>query len=260
MTRLIGFVLLFIAFSCGHSKKMNETSEIDNLLEGGRVEVFRSNSHFPSDTSSVRIDFVIASPSSPLKPLTDSLIALYLDLDCCKDGREQLTIKTFTDYSNSFLDGYTDLIHEDSSASFPWWLNVTIDLFTIDNAYLKADFSMEAYTGGAHGNVNVSTYMIDVEEKEIVKLEDICSNIEELEKRAEVIFRREYEIAPDANLGEEGFWFQDNQFHLNRNFSFENETLVFVFNQYEIAPYSMGLFYIEIPFSTIKDILTIKKK
>lgn len=257
--KYFGLFIVSLLFSCSHSRKVNENTAEQTSWDAGRISRFEAAGKSFSDTSRATIDYMLARPDAPLKRITDSLVASYLGLECCKDGSQQVTSRQLEAYADVFLSEYIDLTEQDSSATFPWYMHAGIDFCLIDNAYVKADFSMETYTGGAHGNANFTTYMIDVETATIVRLEDICTNIPELEKRAEAVFRKTYGMNPKANWSEEGFWFTDNVFHLNRNFSFENKTLTFVFNQYEIAPYSMGVFYIELPFSEINDLLKIKK-
>jgi hypothetical protein len=63
---------------------------------------------------------------------------------------------------------------------------------------------------------------------------------EPLRALAEVRFRAERQLAPDASLGEEGFWFEEDRFELNDNWLVDPEGLRFYFNSYEIAPYVFG--------------------
>lgn len=254
-----GFFIVLLLFSCAHSRKVNGNAVEQAIWDTGRINRFESAGKSFSDTSRATIDYIIARDNAPLKQITDSLVANYLGLECCKDNRKQVTVQQLEAHANAFLGEYIDLTEQDSSATFPWYMHAGIDFCFLGKNYVKADFSMDTYTGGAHGNANFTTYMIDAETASIVRLEDICTDIPQLEKRAEVVFRKIYGMNATANLSEEGFWFTDNIFHLNRNFSFENKTLTFIFNQYEIAPYSMGVFYIELPFAEINDLLKLKK-
>lgn len=257
----IGALLVVLAlFGCGNSKSVVVDFEPeDETWEYGDINTYAVNPRVSGDTSRVEIYYTIARPNSELKTVTDSLAATYLDIYCCPDDSEQLNRQTFEEYAVSFLQDYIDVIVRDSSSTFPWRLALSIDFCYINEHYVKAEFLREAYMGGAHGNADFTSCMIDVTSNLVVKLEDICSDIPELEKRAEVYFRKAYGIAPGADLSAEGFWFQDNKFHLNRNFSFSGEEILFVFNQYEIAPYFMGVFEVEIPFSEITDLINIKR-
>lgn len=254
-------VIIFIAgilAGCENSKQLIDTGPKERQLtdksdwERDEINSYALNLSDLSDTAVAKIEYVIASKESPLKKITDSLIFDYIGAKT----NELITKSTFEKHARSFLDEYQELTKEDKT--FPWELNLSINFHPIEKRYIRADFSNYGYFGGAHGESNYKTYMIDKTNQSVVHLENICTNITELEKRAEKYFRQRFEISENSNLGEQGFWFKDNQFHLNRNFSFSKDTISFFFNQYEVAPYSMGIFEVDIPLSEIRDIVKIK--
>jgi hypothetical protein len=71
-------------------------------------------------------------------------------------------------------------------------------------------------------------------------------------------FRAKRELGPTADLKEEGFWWKDGRFHLNENYGFGETSLTFFYNQYEVAPYSMGVTEVEIPYAEIAHLLRPK--
>lgn len=248
-----------ILLSCENSNQSgNVNSKEDKLTENSGWERDEINSYalnlsHKSDTSIAKIEYVIATKESPLKKVTDSLILDYLD----DKTNTVVTKSTFEKHARAFLDEYQKLTKGEKV--FPWELNLSINFIPVDNRYVRADFSNYNYLGGAHGQSNYTTYMIDKSNQSVVYLEQICSNIPELEKRAEKYFRKNFDLKANDNLEEHSFWFKDNKFHLNRNFSFSKDTISFFFNQYEVAPYSTGIFEVEIPLSDVRDIVRIKK-
>lgn len=252
-------IALFITgigvIGCGTSRHLNPGVDKEELWEYGTVRSFTVHPEVPSDTARVSIQYTIPASGSGLKQLTDSLILSNLGVIDTMNVDHQV----FRQYGDEFLREYTFFVSGDSSHTFPWSLNIEIDFCYIGSQYVKADFSTEVYMGGAHGNTKFMHYMIDAGTNSLLTVEDICSDVPELEKRAEVYFRRLYSIDPGADLSAHQFWFQDNAFHLNQNFYFDTETVTFVFNQYEIAPYFMGAFYVELPLSELEDILRLKK-
>lgn len=240
----------FVLFACNPVKKINANNVAENIWEHGNVDTFYVNPKFLSDTTTVHIEYTFAKPSESLKEITDSLVFSYLD----EKSTATVSRKVFEQHAIDFIADYADLAKQDSLAVFPWWLDIGIDFCFIDSTYVKAEFHSEVYMGGAHGNVIVVNHMIDSRTKKLVTLKELFSDVKLLEKRAEVIFRKSAGIASNANLTDEGFWFENGIFKLNDNFYFDNKNIVFVYNQYEIAPYSMGMFYVEIPLSELKDI------
>ncbi len=66
------------------------------------------------------------------------------------------------------------------------------------------------------------------------------------------------ELAADADLGQAGFWFENNEFFLNDNFLITDSSLVFYYNNYEITAYAFGPTELIIPFSKIKSLVEEK--
>jgi hypothetical protein len=115
------------------------------------------------------------------------------------------------------------------------------------------------FTGGAHGNSYVSNNLFSKETGEQLNLKDFISDIPKLTKIAEKYFRQTVEIKATDDLEEQGFWFTKG-FELNGNFYFENNKMIFVYNQYEIGPYSMGIIFVEIPVREIKSLIKLDLK
>lgn len=232
-----------------------KTNREDSLWEYGSTRLYAAHPAGLPDTAKVTVQYAIAASDSEVKNLCDSLVRDYFGVT---ERSEVIGRAFFEHYGNRFLKEYTDYFATDEDAyTFPWWLSAEVDFCFIDKRYIKADFSTEVYMGGAHGDSKIRHYMIDSETSTVLKLEDICSDIPALEKRAEVHFRKANNLDAQGDLEQYRFWFRENQFHLNQNFYFDTEKITFVFNEYEIAPYFMGLFYIELPFAELKDILKL---
>lgn len=253
---IVSVILLALFTGCSTTKsnEVNSAVVVENRWDHGVVMEYYLNPKYENDSTRAIIHYTIAKSINPLKSLTDSLMSNYLDH--LKTPIDSLSLKM---YCKSFVEEYVDLVTNDSIDNFPWYLNISLDFSSVDDRNLQASFFTEGYMGGAHGNSNFTYYMIDSQQNKVLKLEDICSDIPALEKRAEVYFRKMNEIKEGESLSESGFWFQDNKFHLNQNFYFNSETLTFVYNQYEIASYAMGISYLELPLNEMKDLLKIKR-
>lgn len=89
-------------------------------------------------------------------------------------------------------------------------------------------------------------------------MSNFVSDVDELTRIAEVYFRQAREIDPNADLSQEGFWFEDGKFKLNENFYFDDGDLVFYFNNYEITAYAYGPTEFYIPGTEIKQLFIRK--
>jgi hypothetical protein len=125
---------------------------------------------------------------------------------------------------------------------------------------LSLEFSSESYAGGAHGSASTWYLNLDFATGKRLALSDVLVEgaLPRLTQIAERHFRKERELAPDADLKAEGFWWEDGRFHLNQNFALGEKSLIFFYNQYEITSYAAGPTEIEIPFEEIGELLKVE--
>jgi hypothetical protein len=124
--------------------------------------------------------------------------------------------------------------------------------------YVQLNTSAYSYTGGAHGNGFDAYYLVEEASGKIVKFIDLVNNPEAVNKIAEKYFKKAVELAPDANLEVEGYWFENGKFACNDNFYIDSKGITFLFNAYEIAPYSYGVSSFKIPLSELKGLLNVE--
>lgn len=143
--------------------------------------------------------------------------------------------------------------------SFPWTYYDSTFLDESFEQFVQVKRNSYMFTGGAHGNSYVSNNLFSKETGEQLNLKDFISDVPKLTKIAEKYFRQTVEIKATDDLEEAGFWFTKG-FELNGNFYFENNKMIFVYNQYEIGPYSMGIIFVEIPVREIKSLIKLDLK
>ncbi|MBX2826888.1 MAG: DUF3298 and DUF4163 domain-containing protein [Flavobacteriaceae bacterium] len=114
------------------------------------------------------------------------------------------------------------------------------------------------YTGGAHGYGAVTFLNLNGKTGKDIQVEDLFSNVESVTKIAEQEFRKQYEIAPDSNINEGGFWFENDAFHLSETVGFADNYLFLTYNPYEIAPYSEGIISLKVPLERIDEFLNFE--
>ena len=112
------------------------------------------------------------------------------------------------------------------------------------------------YTGGAHGSLNALYYIIDLNSLTTITEEDIFKpNYHQFltSKIIETLMKK-YDVTEADQLISEGF-FDINDIAPNNNFWMNDKGVHYVYNQYEIAPYSMGPIEITIPFEEVLSII-----
>jgi hypothetical protein len=142
---------------------------------------------------------------------------------------------------------------------YPWYYYDSTFIDESFEKFVQVKRNNYSFTGGAHGNAYVSNNLFSKETGEQLKLKDFISDVPKLTKIGDKYFRQTVEIQATDDLEEQGFWFTKG-FELNGNFYFENNKMIFVYNQYEIGPYSMGIISVEIPIREIKSLFKIDLK
>lgn len=249
---IIGCVALLSA--CGASK------ESTSAFRCGSYDSFVTNYENTADTTRSHIDYCLYNGEDAVKKTADSIVRDYLlglvENPDSLNGLpvDELFISAVGSYFNS---DYVHSIANGGGTMPPWYLDVSISNKQVTKSVLATSISHSMYTGGAHPNGFTGFYNLDAKSGKLLKLEDFCTDVAELTRRAEQHFIRQQELEQPVDYEAQGFWFQDNRFHLNTNFYVENGQLAFWFNQYEIAPYAMGVIVVEIPLAEISDLLKV---
>jgi hypothetical protein len=122
----------------------------------------------------------------------------------------------------------------------------------LNKQYLCYRYNSEFYGGGAHGLQNTFYFVFDLKtgkrltENEVFK-PDFQSAFSEIIT----------EILSNSELYPDNETYELAELKLNGNFSFEPDTLIYTFNEYEIAPYSSGKIDVKIPYSKIRHIFNV---
>ncbi len=115
-----------------------------------------------------------------------------------------------------------------------------------------ACFSVAGYFyvfGTPHPSSSLEFFNFNLSNGELIHVSDIVNKGTKgkLNKIAEKILYKEY--------GKDMWDFEDGQFELNDNFEISEKGLTFLFNQYEIGPYAIGMPEIFIPYSKMKGLI-----
>ncbi len=163
--------------------------------------------------------------------------------------------KTIEEQGNEFVKEFKEFKAETPDMNGRWYRNVSISLMTFNDSLLSLQIGDESFTGGAHGSYSTTFINVKARNGDSLKLSDFLKPGYEapLKKIGEEIFRDVRELADTASFEFNGYSFPDNAFVLNENYGFKQEGIIFYYNSYEIAPYSMGPTELVIPFEKIRD-------
>lgn len=163
-------------------------------------------------------------------------------------------------FKNQYLKSNKELYAQYGNECFAcnWEKKFMLTPLFFNNRYISLNISEYAYTGGAHGMLQNTIVNIDKESGEILALEDLMPGGSE-KKLSEIIT---YHVAKKMGLDESTSLRKAGFFNKTlppaSNFVVTPYGLLFVYNPYEVAPYSMGIITVFIPEKELKDVL-IKK-
>jgi len=157
--------------------------------------------------------------------------------------------------SNSFYEDKARL-----NGEMPTWYWYTMSnrnkiLFQNDSL-LSYAVEYSDYEGGAHGSYRITYVNIDLNDLTTLSEEDLFVP-DYFKPLTEKIVRQlmiKYDAAEPDSLLMRGF-FTLEDIMPNNNFWLDGEGIHYTYNQYEIAPYSMGVIEVTVPYSDLTDIL-----
>jgi len=163
----------------------------------------------------------------------------------------------FNEEMDGFIEEYESFIIEFPDAFQSWFFERTGEVKLNKGNIFSIDYLEYSFTGGAHPNTLVVFKNFNLANGAEIKLDQIISSEKqkELTNITETEFRKLKDLTAEADLGQAGFWFENNKFYLNDNFLISDSSLVFYYNSYEITAYAFGPTELEIPYSKIKPLI-----
>ncbi len=169
----------------------------------------------------------------------------------------QVKSKSLEELSDTLINDYKRFKKKFPDSPSRYELERIVNVLLNQHGIISLEYAENYFLGGAHPN-SVRTFLnINANSGGKISLSDLL--ISGFEKRinniAEIEFRKVRLLKPDDDLGKAGFWFKDNKFLLNENFLITKDGLTFYFNDYEIAPHSVGPTEIKLKYDEIKDLI-----
>lgn len=194
------------------------------------------------------------------QPLEDSIIVILNDVvqRYILSTRDDAGMMTGLDqFSRQFFDDYQIMRADIPDYVVNWEMIRRVEVLLNHPKVISLKSSEYAFTGGAHGMSATRLASYWTESGEAVKLSDLLipDFDRQLNTIGEKLFRQQWEIPEDQDLDEAGFWFENNRFRLSDNFAVDTNGLVFLYNPYEVAPYSFGTLELTVDFREIRELL-----
>lgn len=169
------------------------------------------------------------------------------------DGKADSSIEALT---KNFLKSYIDFKKTDPRSVMFFTLDDSVKVLRQDSSLTTLQVKGYAYQGGAHGGSFTGFVNWDTKAGKNLTLDEIFAPgyQDKLKTIAEKIFRTNEKLSGTASL-KDNYFFKDDKFALNTNFSVTPIGIKFLYNQYEIKPYAAGITELFIPYVQIKSLL-----
>lgn len=129
--------------------------------------------------------------------------------------------------------------------------NIKTELVDTTENLLVVRTTIESYMGGAHGSHNLNYKNIDINSVSVLTEKDIFLNYSESEIASFIIEALKQKYADKVN----DILFDVDAVLPNGNFFFDKTGLLYVYNEYEIAPYSSGVITVTLPYEKINSLI-----
>jgi hypothetical protein len=150
------------------------------------------------------------------------------------------TAKTIQEAATDFIEAYKADKAEFPDMAGEYFAEVSVNEIYATEDHLCFEMRQYLYTGGAHGYGTTSFLNINPQTGEELTSEELFKNPKEFTAFAEKKFRKQQEIAENQGINDTKFWFENDEFYLPESVGFTQDSLIFIYNQYDIASYADG--------------------
>lgn len=126
-----------------------------------------------------------------------------------------------------------------------------------DNGLLCYQVRISSYTGGAHGNTKTYNGVFDLNQQEALTLERIFEehSLEELNSQLRQQLALQYGCGSVEELAEKTAFFAPTEIEATDNYFVSDSCISWLFDPYDIAPYSEGEITISLPWDKVQPLL-----
>ncbi len=209
---------------------------------------------------------------------TPEITINYLQTDGAKEVADKINrkIKEFVIGSLMFEEGTVENVEsiEDAASNFAriyfedkerfpdmageYAADISVSELFNSPTLISLEMAQYLYTGGAHGYGSTSFMNIDPKTGEELSLEKLIQDTSKFTSFAEDEFRKQQNIKKNQSINDLGFWFEGDTFYLPETVGFTDDSMIFIYNQYDIASYADGPIELKISLSQAKPFLNKK--
>lgn len=248
------FACALSACMWGETNKQKPEINIDTLAYKYDTIKYRAPDCGNKPDSTCSVATIVYPEFSGQKVLNDSIAKKLMLLGFNNpDKNPDTSLKQFAD---NFIKGYIRDNPKKYNPSMFYTLDLKAEVLRQDSGITTLQLGGYIFCGGAHGNSNTTFVNWNTKANRNIELKDMLTDgfEPELKRTAEAIFRKQEKLSDTSSLARD-YFFKDNKFALNDNYSITPLGLRFLYNQYEIKPYAAGITELFIPYKNIQSLL-----
>lgn len=265
-TEIISYVFIALLFICcgNNTKKGNEANEDNSIsiIPFEYHETFKLSEH-AIESPTLKVDMslsLVKTDDATVSNNINQAIAYTLfesHSNSVEEACEEFVAQCKKEYSE-LLPVYID--NKDNDMPSVWfynYYNATSDVVEGYKGFINYIITWEEFTGGAHPNSYYTVLNFNLQSGEEVVLNDILKEGYE-EPLTDILVKnlaKQLEVENIDGIKEKGYLYMDTEMFISNNFILDKEKIVFIYNKYEIAPYSAGDIMIETTYNELKDLM-----
>lgn len=258
MLRIASLLILVIAASsCKNNKSSDDQRDNEPLVFEERIFNMESSSCKTDSThcASVTATYPIAAQGKTevVTAINDTIMKHVRETVNVFSETPEDTPITLEDAAAGFIGEYEKSRAEDPEYTTQWAIETMGKVLYQSPELVSIQIENYSYAGGAHPNSYILLLNFDAKTGKKFDPVERVTDVKKLMTLAEAKFREARELGPNANLTEEGF-FWDGSFILPENIAVTGKGLYFMYNPYEVAAYVMGPTEFTITYDELNDI------
>lgn len=267
LVSVIAFFLLsgLLLTGCKTGTKKNAENDIKfNTLQVEETYHLMNNPDYPNCNLQLSFTYPVKySNSNILSKIQKLFVSSYFGESYENYSPEE----AITEYKNDYLamykeleDDYAEELNQaDESAVGSWYSyyeNSSNEILYNKGDLLSYTVNFENYTGGAHGSHSSTNYVINLKTAEFIHEQDIfVDNFEDPLAQLLIDNITDANNLNDSKELENIGYFSVEEIYPNGNFYVDEEGITYMFNEYEIAAYVVGITQVKLPYSKIRHLL-----
>ena len=230
-----------------------------NKVQADKTVILSNDDNSPTCQVHLELDYATDDNGHRAEIVNNAIEHRLLDMQDLqmKQAADSFANLYTANYKKNFLPLYNQDRGDESKRSwYEYHYIITTDVNTGYKGAAVYHINLDYYEGGAHGINQHLTMNFDKDTGQTLSLDDIFAPGYE-QKLNEVLLKALFEKTSTKNLNElhdKGYLYSMDMFP-SENFILGDDTITFIYNPYEIAPYAAGCTELTIAYSTLNDIL-----